>query len=144
MKWFARWYKRRRDDVRGPRELSMHGGDRSGALHVSETDLGTRRWEVALELFREGRRIVFDDVGFHFEKPDVVVVTAESSDSDTTLAKANEKFERALSCFEMLRAEDEGFRGLVADRHVKLELIYDYGMGAVLLAAREQNTTRLT
>ena len=121
----------------------MQGGDRFGALRVSETDLGTRRWDVALELFRDGRKIVFEDVGFHFEKPDVVVVTAESPDTDTTLANADQKFDRALSCLEMLQGQDERFRRLVAGRRVKLELIYDYGTGAVLVAVREGETSRL-
>jgi hypothetical protein len=137
MKRIADWYRRRRSGPRATTKLFMKGRDLFAALRVSETDVGTRRWDVALELFREGKRMVFEDVGFHFERPNVLVVTAVSPDAHATLAKVNEKFERALSCLEMLGAEDERFRELVAGRRVKLELIYDYGMGSVLLAERE-------
>jgi hypothetical protein len=102
MKRVADWYRRRRSGPRATTKLFMQGRDLFAALRVSETDMGTRRWDVALELFRDGKRMVFEDVGFHFEK----------------------------------------FRELVAGRRVKLELIYDYGMGSVLLAERDGEIAR--
>lgn len=143
IRWVADRYRRRADSARLAGELSTLRGDRF-PLWVSEEDLGTRRWDVALELLRDGQTFIFEGVGLHFEKPDLLVVTVESPDADTTLALADAKFERALSCFEMLSRQDDRFRALVKQRRVKFELIYDYGMGAVLVAVRDGEGTRLT
>jgi hypothetical protein len=143
MKRIGVWFRRRRMQAAESRYLSTYGGDHSGALRVSREHFGTRRWDAALALLREGRRIVIEEIGFRLEGSDRIVVTAESPSSDVTREAAAHAFEQGSAALEALVAQDERFSKLVAGRRIKFELIHDYGMGAILLAEREGDETRL-
>jgi hypothetical protein len=143
MKRIGAWFRRRQVQAAESRYLSMYGGDRSGALSVSREHFGTRRWDAALDLLRDGRRMVFEGIGFQLAGSDRIVVTAESGSSDVTREKAAQAFEQGSAALEMLEVQDARFAELVAGRRVKFELIYDYGMGAILLAERDGDNTRL-
>jgi len=109
-------------------------GDRYGRLVVDGP--GTRRWSVALELLRDGKRIVVGDTEIALMGDDVLNVAAEwtgrAAPRPSDVRRAFDDADRLLG---ELASADSDFAALLDGRRVHHELVSDEGMALVVVAA---------
>lgn len=117
-------------------------GDRYGVFRVSET--GDQRWSAAIARLSEGGPIAFDDIGFLLVPPDCVIVSPSwQYERPPTKQEAEAAFSRGEACLNLLAESDVLFAQLVRGRRVEMELLDDYGMGAMLVAEKRDGEIRL-
>jgi hypothetical protein len=109
--------------------------------------VGGPNWEAALEMLKEGRYIVYQGVGLalaDFSEPGHVKlnprspvtarVFSEWEPANLTQARALADLSRGQTIIEGLVSDSSAVRQLVSERGLRYELLWDYGMGAVLIA----------
>ena len=96
-------------------------------MEVSE--INTRRFDVALELLREGKSFTFDGVNFWIALDGSLNVRVYSSwqISNITEQNALSDFERAKSVYAYLVRESSAFASLVESRPQNFSLLHDSG-----------------
>ncbi len=100
-------------------------------MEVSE--INTRRFDVALELLREGKSFTFDGVNFWIVPDGSLNVRVYSSwqMSNITEQNALSDFERVKSVCAYLVRESSAFASVVKGRPQSLSLVYDCGNSSV-------------
>jgi hypothetical protein len=96
-----------------------------------------KRWDLALELLRDGKPVVVADVVLRLSRPRLVTATARSAWSDPDridAADALEDLRRAESVLSEVRRVSPSFRELIAGRDIELEVVVDYSTGSLLVA----------
>ena len=103
-------------------------------MEVSE--INTRRFDVALELLREGNAFTFDGVGFWIAPEGSLLVSAYSSwnISNITEQSALSDLERAKNVFAYLVRESPAFASIVKNCPQDFSLVYDCGKSGVEVA----------
>jgi hypothetical protein len=91
------------------------------------------RYTAAMELFAEGRSLVFAGVGFQLVPPDMLVCRVESSwqQDSITEERARADLASAHRTLEHLQEFAPGFSALIASRHPLVVLFAGYGMGGI-------------
>jgi hypothetical protein len=108
-----------------------------------ETPTGPR-WDLALELLQDGKPIVYANVEVTIMVNEAVVAAVESDWSDPAnvdRASATRDLDRAERVVASLSQESPAFRDLVQPLPLRLELLNNYGMGAVTVATRSNGAT---
>ena len=103
-------------------------------MEVSETN--TQRFDVALELLREGRSFTFDGVSFWIAPDGSLQVSIDTSwrIENTTEQTALSDLERAKNVLAQLVRESVAFKSITEGRPQEFSLGYDCGKSGVELA----------
>ncbi|HEU0143372.1 MAG TPA: hypothetical protein VFQ47_01185 [Nitrososphaera sp.] len=93
------------------------------------------RFELALELFQDGRAFTFDDVGFWLAPDGALEVRVQTSwyRENVTEQTALNDLERAKNLADFLERASPEFASLVKDRPRRYVLVDDYKMGGIEL-----------
>ena len=99
------------------------------------TDLSGARYELAVERFRNGHAILFENVSLRLTHDEVrVSVAATWQPESINEERARADFDTAAATLERLLQSSPQLANAVEDRDLKYELVHDYGGGGVLVA----------
>lgn len=90
------------------------------------------RWDLALELLREGTSVRFRDLVLERREHELHV-SVISRYHEPTEAAARAQIDAARQTLDALVSASPGFAAVVGSRTLSFELVNDYGMGAVRL-----------
>lgn len=104
-------------------------------MNVTRDDIGTDRFDLALDLLAEGRSFALSGVSFFLEEPDVVRCNAWTDWQPENLdeTRAQHEIVRAQEAFSLLSNRSPRFASLVQGRSPRYSVGYDYGTGGVEL-----------
>lgn len=104
-------------------------------LRMEITEPHGSRFELALELFREGRAFTFDGVGFWLAPDGALEVRTQTSwyRENVTEQTALNDLERAQNLADSLERASSEFASLVKGHARRYVLIDDYKMGGIEL-----------
>ena len=110
----------------------MPGRTFSG-LVISE--LSGARFDVAMDLFREGKSICFDEVQMQLTKDDALQISVESpwNTENISESRALADLNRGISVVDALTSVPPAFADSVRGKSRRVQLIDDNGTGAVRL-----------
>ena len=100
------------------------------------TEVGTQRFNAALELMREGQSLNFNDVYFYLGNEGILDVSVDASKiiEEITKDSASEDMERAVATMSYLKDNSSEFAFIVKDYKPEFVLFSNYGTGVVELA----------
>lgn len=97
-------------------------------MKVSE--INNQRFDVALELFSEGKKFNFDDVSFYINeetKTIEVCIASQWEIANLTEQRAFEELKRAEKIHEYLMTHSKVFADIVRDYKLRLSIAKDIG-----------------
>ena len=101
------------------------------------------RWDLALQLLREGQSVTWQHVCLRPEPERLLVEAVSSWQSGVTEKRARDDLIRARDLFTGLLARDDNLREIVGSRAIRYELVIDYGNGSVLAATLVGDDVRI-
>ena len=103
------------------------------------TETKGSRFELALELLRSGRSVVYRGVGISVDVDGTLECSVQTSwrPENVTEASARQDLASAEAAVAELAGASPAFAALIRGRRRRLVLIDDYGMGTVALAHSE-------
>ena len=110
-------------------------------MKMKVTEVGTQRFDVALELMLEGQALLFNEIYFSIRgSSELSVAVCSSKDRpNITQDSASADIERGIHTLDYLRSNSGSFAAIAKDREPKFSLCLDYGTGAVELARLVDN-----
>ncbi len=110
------------------------------------TDASPQRRRLGIERFVAGEEsLTYEGVVF-WREPEAFLVVASYSDfihlENVTAEEAARKIERSKQVLERLKAESPEFGTAVSGLNHKFEFCFDYGTGAVKMAALEDGALK--
>jgi phenylalanyl-tRNA synthetase beta subunit len=107
-------------------------------MRITGTE-GTR-YQLAIDRFREGEPLVFENLSLRLAKDDQVhcSIAAAWQPESITHERAQADFEAAFETVARLLQSSAELASTIEDREIRYELFHDYGTGAIRVAALDQ------
>ena len=84
-----------------------------------------QRWDIAVQLLREGKRIVSDDVLIDCSDPSQAMIEVCTSQMNHNADRAEAQLRSAQTMLEAFRESSPEFDQLLSDRDVSFVYVYD-------------------
>jgi hypothetical protein len=99
------------------------------------------RFNLAIERFREGNEIIFQDIGFYLNPNGTVECRIQSSwrIENINESRVKEDFTSAEGVYNNLISSSDIFAEIVKSKKLSKVLIDDYGMGAIEICRQEND-----